>query len=525
MDNTFAKDILEFYGVTPVAYVDCPECGGVHEISLEKTPEKLPISSLPWVLFFKDLYILPGLVCCGKNMYPTHIRIKHTAVISKELEDELFADHQSYHIGTLKVPVITNEPLGYPITRSYLEQIDIQKQLDQQNRLLARKQQEFYETCYTYFSIHFEEIIQEIDGTEIVDVFHTIAETPFGIHIKETKYPKNKKDKKARLNWVKKQIRSIIEHEGEEGTRVVYYLIVKYFVEWELIQGIYYLHWNVPKYQKMIGKKLLLYMILQFPLTSYFSYLREEALSKLIQSKGSHRKKSEVVDIVQKNLDKANETIEKMKHTILRQKESIILFENKVKELESKNDAITKQLQAREEQGTDAAQTRKIKELKGIIDELRADLVPLRELKEDVVRKMEEDSEKELLDTLDEKVRELDILGSTIESNEEILRGKTIGVFGDIQFSQDDLDTGEAPFRILNSISVQDIEGLSLMKKSDVLVVLTQHISHNCMWTIKAHASSRSVPVLFTRHTNLKIIVNQAAKIVKLQQSRENISK
>lgn len=522
--SEFIKDIIDFYGVRPTAYGECPNCEKPIEVLLENVSEKLPKQTLPWVLFFKELYRLPVLECCESKIYPSHIRLQPNEELlekNPQLEDLFQGQDHQYQLGTNKVPVISDEPLNYPIIRSFEEQMIIHKQIKQQNRLLARKQDEFYNTCYSYFSIHFEQIIQEIDGEEILDVLDAMMNTQYGVHLKDLKAPVkvNKKDKKAYLNWVKKQIRLIVAKHAEEGKQMTFYLIVKYFVEWELIQGIYYLRWNVEKYEKMIGKTLLLYMILQFPLTNYFSYLREEAILKLTSSRRNHRKKYEIVNVIQKDLDKANQKIEKMQQTIERQRETILLLESKVTSYEYRNDQLNKELLLKEELPNVLNQTRKIKGLKGIIESLRYELQIFKEdpsvNKEQKVSidgesdgkaasLFDNDIDSENESTYEHLQNEVDDLAA--------LNGKVVGIFGDIQFADEQLEI--YPFEIVTSNTVQNVEGLSALNKSNVCIVLTQHISHACMWAIKEHAYAKSLPVLFSRHTNLRIILNQAAQLI-----------
>jgi len=521
-----AKDVLEFYNVIPVAYGKCPECGVECEGVMVKATKTSDKGSLPWVLLFKDIYLLPIINCCDQLIYPSYIRLKAQATADYNLDKSFFEEDQTFKIGTIKVPVITDELLSYPITRSYQEQLEIQKQLQQQLRLLNRKQKAFVKACYTYFSIHFDEIIKEMDGAEMLDVLDALMSTPYGIHLKDAKSPKvNKKDKKAYLNWVKKQIRNIVEQENEQGKQMVFYLIVRYFIEWELIQGIYYLHWNVRKYQKMIGKTLLLYMILQFPLTNYFSYLREDALHKLVQTTGTERKKHELMQVFQKKLDKANVNIAKLQETIDRQREANFVLEEKNRSLQIKNDLLSQQLHAKGEQSSnDSSQTRKIKELKGIIESQRAELLSLRDLKLEKLANTQNANTQNDIDVQNKEnetalvargaiPKQIDEqnLNAVPKDKLATLKGKTIGIFGDIQIVTEGLDL---PCEIKSADSVQDIEGLSVMNNSDVLVVLTQHISHNCMWTIKAYASAHGIPVLFSRHSNVKIIIDQAARLM-----------
>ncbi len=518
------KNVLDFYGVTPFAYVKCPVCGEICSVKLDKVDPKLPKSTLPWVLFYKDLYKLPMITCCNVEHYPEYIHLQAIGErnINIDEADAVLTDEHNNQIGSIKTPVVTDDILEYPITRTYQEQLNIQKQIAQQNKLLARTQDAFYKSCYSYFSIHFEQIIQEIDGEEILDVLNAMANTRFGIHLSTLKVPDriNKKDKKAYMNWMKKQIRFIVEQNDEESKQIVFYLIVRYFAEWELIQGIYYLRWNAKKYEKMIGKTLLYYMILQFPLTNYFSYLREETLHKLMYRKSNNRHQSLPVYIIQKDLDKAYNQINKMQQLIDRQKETILQLENKLADLEMKNASLQKQVQDKEEVSICQVQTKKIKELKGIIDEMRVEINCLREQR---ASEMLEDCTggDSRFHNNDQEVG----TGKPQVLDDSILEGKVIGIFGDVQISKED-NGNHTPYTIINSSTVQDAEGISVMNRSSIIVVLTQHIAHSCMWTLKSYASAHELPILFSRHTNVQIIIDQViALLAKKQKSEQNYKK
>ena len=53
-----------------------------------------------------------------------------------------------------------------------------------------------------------------------------------------------------------------------------------------------------------------------------------------------------------------------------------------------------------------------------------------------------------------------------------------------------------------------------LIKNSDIAVVLTQHIGHSSMWAIKAFCAVYGKPVWFSTHTNIPVILQEAAKLI-----------
>ena len=53
-----------------------------------------------------------------------------------------------------------------------------------------------------------------------------------------------------------------------------------------------------------------------------------------------------------------------------------------------------------------------------------------------------------------------------------------------------------------------------LIKNSDVAVVLTQHIGHGSMWAIKAFCAMYGKPIMFSTHTNIPVILQEATKLI-----------
>lgn len=51
-----------------------------------------------------------------------------------------------------------------------------------------------------------------------------------------------------------------------------------------------------------------------------------------------------------------------------------------------------------------------------------------------------------------------------------------------------------------------------MLRQSDILVVLIDHISHMAMWTVKAYAIANDIPVFFEKSVNVGVILNNIVK-------------
>lgn len=514
------QDLLEANGAVPVAYGSCPKCHKPCEERIYEVKDRGDRASLPWVLLLKKIYKLPVLDCCGIDVYPSYIRLVPENP-EANYDKDFYDNHNKYDIGIIKAPVVTDDFLNYPILRTYDEHMEISRQLDRQQKLLDRTKEAFMETCYTYFTIHYNQIIPEIDGKEIMDIMDIIYDYQFGAHLRESR-PTTlyKKDMKSHVNWAKKQIRNLVQTSQENGDeavqRFIFELIVNFFVEWEMIQGIHFLHWNVNKYQKMIGRTLLTYMVLQFPLTKYFSFMREKAIYKLVVTNSNAQIFRSSIFNVQEQLDKANANIRRLQELNSRQRDAIYGLEERAKGLELDNMALDMQVQNMDEPlSCDEIQGQKILDLKGIIDMQAQELRRLRSFQKEAL-----DRERELEAVAAEALASVDKpdrakLGLDLSKRAAVLdklKGMQIGIFGDIHLATDSLNIDG--IQIEYSDSAQTADGINLMNRSDILVVLTQQISHNCMWALRSHADANNKPILFSRHSNLDIILEQAAELL-----------
>ncbi|MFN7252841.1 MAG: hypothetical protein ACK4M9_19030 [Anaerobacillus sp.] len=481
-----------------IASHKCIHCGKTVEARAQKV-ENFAENTTPWIMFYGHLFELPSLYCCNTTYLPTFIAIKSHSSI----EDSFFSGKKKMMVGSEEVPVIIDEPNHFAVTRTFKEQIELEHQLAKQNKLWKRQKDDFFQKAYTYFTVHFEQIIDEMDHQEVLDILRTFEDGYLSLAPQRPRrfVYKGKNERKLITKWIKKEIKSLAQEESEEIKKYLFFLIVDYFVQLKLIPQIHYLKWDAQKFEKMIGESLLTYLLVSFPLTGYFSFLKDEAILRLTNKGHFQKELRHLLEKTQKELAMATATNSKIQQTVEAQKRTIADLENKNEKLRQQNSRLEEQLNATGDELLIARQAQKIKELKGLVNELQEEV---RDLRERVGEQEEE-----------EVVKEDEVI---LQSSEGVvtdfspLSGKTVGIFGDIQGYETEEEV--YPCKILSCESMKNPNAVSILRESDFLVVLTQHISHSCMWSIKEFANEAELPVIYSRHTNVAIILKQILTMI-----------
>ncbi|RXJ00382.1 hypothetical protein DS745_12690 [Anaerobacillus alkaliphilus] len=472
----------------------CVHCKSTIEARLRKV---ITISkdTTPWIMFYANLYELPSLTCCEVSSLPTHIAVKTDGAI----DNSLFSGKTKFKVGSEEVPVIIDDVNNYAVARTFAKQMEIEQQLAKQKKLWEKQKDDFFHKTYTYFKVHFEQIIDEMDHLEVLDILRTFEDDYVLLPPQSPRrfVYKGKNERKLITKWIKKEIKSLAQAESEEVQKYLYFLIVDYFIQLKLIPQIHYLKWDPQRFEKMIGESLLTYLLVSFPLTSYFSFLKDEAILQLTNKGQFQRELRQLLERTQKELNFVTNNNQKLQQTIEDQQKKIADLEGKNEKLRLQNSRLENQLNETGDILLIGRQAQKIRELKGLVNELQEEIKELRLQKRNV-----ED---------EEVLEEEEVVSEQKEQcyDYSLLSGKTIGIFGNIQGYQTEED--QFPCRILSCESLKNPDAVSVLRESDILVVLTQHISHSCMWSIKEFANQNHLPVVYSRHTNVQIILDQVA--------------
>jgi chromosome segregation ATPase len=95
---------------------------------------------------------------------------------------------------------------------------------------------------------------------------------------------------------------------------------------------------------------------------------------------------------------------------------------------------------------------------------------------------------------------------------EEILAAKVVGIIGGFSEQIKIRKNYSCEVRTATGKDLNDVE--DLVDKSDIVIVLTQHVSHAAMWLSKECAIDYGKPIVFSKHENISIILTDAAAAV-----------
>lgn len=162
-------------------------------------------------------------------------------------------------------------------------------------------------------------------------------------------------------------------------------------------------------------------------------------------------------------------------------------------------------------------QLRKEKENKNIVTRDPADIEKIRELKSFVSELIDELKEKDKLirelQPTQEEVSVSELEEAQVDAEQKILDtlvGKTVAIIGGRRQEQ---SKKEYPCMVLvHSGEVLDPDFYHILKQADIIIILTQFISHLAMWEAKAYALQNDVPIYFMKGLNIPRLLEDVAR-------------
>lgn len=139
----------------------------------------------------------------------------------------------------------------------------------------------------------------------------------------------------------------------------------------------------------------------------------------------------------------------------------------------------------------------KIQQLKGLIEELKAEIPH-------ASKSLDQQ------ETIEEIVLSEEPIEQENFSVAEILRGKNILLLGGYRSKQ---VKEQREFTLLTHDARNlDPHFFELLKKSDIIIILTRYISHHAMWEAKEYAILENKPMYYTTFTNIPAIIAEVAR-------------
>jgi len=210
------------------------------------------------------------------------------------------------------------------------------------------------------------------------------------------------------------------------------------------------------------------------------------------QSEEARKEKSEIEQL-KEEVTYLQQRNDKLTQILADERAEKSRLEKKVHELQEQNNELKQREMVTYQR--DPRDIRKIKNLKGLIRELQAEIGRLN----DLVPKSHDQTEVEARKPALELKAELDL---------SPLRGKTVAVFGRLSEERE----MEGVRLIYHNGDRVNLSMARAAKQADELVVLTRLVSHEVMWRLKEYAAEEEKGIQFLRETGEKRILEKTVQ-------------
>ena len=257
------------------------------------------------------------------------------------------------------------------------------------------------------------------------------------------------------------------------------------------------LGWALDKDVKYYGQKRMRFIVLHFPLGEALEELRTEWIGQLIKKeKGDNDFLFRRIAMLTDELNRTRQRITKYVHQI----EELKAEQSKLQEkLSEAYEQLRKEKENKNIVTRDPADIEKIRELKSFIAELIDELKE----KDKLIRELQPAQEEMIVPELEEA--QIDTEPETLD----ILSGKTVAIIGGQRQEQ---AQKEYPCKVIvHSGEALNPDFYYTLKQADIIIVLTQFVSHLAMWEAKAYALQNDVPIYFMKGLNIPRLLEEVA--------------
>lgn len=448
-----------------------------------------------------ELHITVWFYATCKNCRKT-VREKifdYGKLIYRELEKEMDeTKHQIKNIicqrcGTENIPekliyqdeisdlIITELPVSYGnmIDAERIEEIE--KAHNDRFAFFKQHEETFWKDYTDYALANWRVFINELNDFEIKDAYQKL-----GIKTSANTLNQLKKDV---LNRFKKKM------EKEEFWKEAnHYFIYNHLLE------LGFLAWDLKLDIKDFGENRIRFIILHFPLNEVFEESRTEWIGQIIKwKKGDNDFLFRRISMLTNELNRTRNKIDKYVHHI----EMLKLEKAKLEEKLSKAYAdLRKEKEKEIHFERDPDDIRKIRQWKSFAEELLQELRQKEKIIQELQPKLETVHEAV---TLEEKEDPLSDIG--------VLADKKVFIIGGNRKEQ---SQKEYPCEIMTHTGEKrDPTFYQLLSKADVIIILTQFISHLTMWEAKAYATDNDIPIYYMKGLNIPNLLQKVSDDLK----------
>lgn len=374
-------------------------------------------------------------------------------------------------IGSEEMPVV-GEAGPYGVTRSAEEQAEYDRGLEKVPDVWAEGKTGFWQGYCQWAMEDWRKAVSELEISEMVAGFQAIG-TPL--------LPGS-----ASVAAWRKSVR-----EMEEANRSIFWQVANTEMVEKDILWVFPDHWDMEKFIRRYGRERMRYVILHVPLPEELEKWRTEAVAKLVK-----KKKTGDTGILFERIGQLGQELERQRRRSQQLSQQLRAERQQRSELEEKLSDLRRQLEATKNGekliSRDANDIRKIRELKGLVKELRAEVSRLNDLIPE--------PEAELITETEEHVAE-----EEEPSDLSHLAGKTVALFGRLA----DVEEVEGVRLLYHDGDRINLSMGRVAREADILVVLTRFVSHSVMWWLKEYAVDEGKEIRFVRESGIQRILER----------------
>ncbi|WP_172418953.1 DUF2325 domain-containing protein [Geobacillus subterraneus] len=356
--------------------------------------------------------------------------------------------------------------------------------------VFQERENEFWEEYGAYASTRWKEILQELNEFEFRDAYAAL-----GLEASFKSVAQYRKDVLSRFDSLAERMR-------------FWRAANHYFIYEHLLEGGFF-GLDVERTAKDFGRLRTRFVVFHLPMDESLELVRAEWIGHFV------KKGKEEQHFLLRQISVLTDELSRLKQKNLSLVRRIEAMKADVAELEKKLAAsyqtIEQMKQERREAPRNPDDVRKIRELKQWVSELIEEIKRLRpQQEEEVVEQAEHLVEEWTDDSPSQREEEEALLN--------VLKGKVVGIIGGDRKAE---TTSSYPCHVLfHHGRTRNPDFERVLKDSDILVVLTQFVSHITMWETKAYAFEHEKPIYFLKGLNLRKLLTEVAK---LEQQEKNL--
>jgi uncharacterized protein YoxC len=265
--------------------------------------------------------------------------------------------------------------------------------------------------------------------------------------------------------------------------------------------------WQVEKDIEIFGFDRISFLVLHFPLPKELELFRVKHISKVIKSPQKETKM--LIDRLTQLESQHMNLLQRFQSTTRQLHEAraeIYNFEEKLHDIYVKQNEVSRQITDNSERNSN--DIRKIKEYKGLISELKM-------MNSQLLEQLQSTS-------IEEQIQESPEMNANMTEETKVdltvLKGKIVGLIGGYRRKEEEFNI-EGCQVIKHSGEKLDNAFYELIKKADVIAVLTNYISHAAMWEAKEYAIESGKHIVYVTGSNIEKILAEIVTKIKYENS------